>query len=56
MLLYYRPRDPEPATDELVQIEGGSSGREGTESPPPPDDRDELIQQLLREVRYYTYR
>ncbi|KAL5269823.1 hypothetical protein ACHWQZ_G003332 [Mnemiopsis leidyi] len=44
-----RPRDPEPATDELVRIEE-SSGREGTESPPPPDDRDELIQQLLREV------
>lgn len=46
-----RPRDPEPATDELVPIDsGGRDDRDGADSPPPPDDRDELIQQLLREV------
>ena len=55
-----RPRDPDPIeapTEELIQIEpaGTSDSREFSESPPPPDDRDELIQQLLREVTTHCH-
>ena len=57
-----RPQDPDPiesgaSVDDLIQVDSSipSDSREFSDSPPPPDDRDELIQQLLREVRSHKY-